>query len=121
MLPFAIVTISLALIFYSIGVWGEKLAGRLSWFHLTFFWVGFVFDTTGTTLMGDIAGGFAPNIHGITGVLALILMAIHAVWATVVLVRRSEKWIQRFHSLSIVVWGIWLVPYGIGMALNMKF
>jgi uncharacterized repeat protein (TIGR03987 family) len=93
----------------------------LSWFHLGFFWAGFVMDTTGTTLMSDIAGGFEFNIHGITGVLALVLMAVHAVWATVVLVRKSEKWIEKFHKFSLVVWGIWLVPYLIGMALNMKF
>ena len=121
MLVFAIITISLALVFYSIGVWGEKLSGRLSWFHLAFFWAGFIFDTTGTTLMTDIAGGFELNIHGLTGALALILMAIHAVWATIVLVRRSEKWIEKFHKFSLVVWGIWLVPYLLGVALNMKF
>ena len=51
----------------------------------------------------------------------LILMAIHAPWATVVLVRRSEKWIEKFHKFSLVVWGIRLVPYLLGVALNMKF
>jgi uncharacterized repeat protein (TIGR03987 family) len=121
MLVPAIITISLALVFYSVGVWGEKLSGRLSWFHLGFFWAGFVMDTTGTTLMGEIAGGLQFNVHGITGVLALGLMAIHAAWATVVLVGRHGKWIEKFHRFSLVVWGIWLVPYLIGMALNMKF
>jgi len=121
MLVFAIIFISLALVFYSIGVWGEKLTGHLSWFNLIFFWAGFICDTTGTTLMSDIAGGFKLNIHGVTGALALVLMAIHALWATVVLVRRSEKWIEKFHKFSLVVWGIWLVPYLLGVALNMKF
>jgi len=36
---------------------------------------------------------------------------VHAVWATVVLVRKDEGWIKRFHRFSIVVWVVWLVPY----------
>lgn len=121
MLPFAILTITLALVFYTVGVWGERLQGRLSWVHLGFFWAGFVMDTTGTSLMTDIAGGFTWNLHGLTGALALVLMAVHAVWATVVLVRRRDEEIRGFHRFSLVVWTIWLVPYALGMALNMKF
>ena len=121
MLTLAVLTISLALVFYSIGVWGEKFSGRLSWFHLGFFWAGFIFDTTGTTIMTDLAGGFQANTHGITGVLALVLMVIHAVWATVVLARNNHVWIEKFHRFSLVVWALWLVPYILGMALNIRF
>jgi hypothetical protein len=44
----SIILITLALIFYSIGVWSERIAGRLKSWHLAFFWAGFVCDTTGT-------------------------------------------------------------------------
>jgi uncharacterized repeat protein (TIGR03987 family) len=115
LLPFAITTITLALVFYSIGVWSEKFAGRLKPWHLILFWLGFVCDTTGTTLMGQIAGGFELNLHGLTGVLAIVLMLTHAVWATVVLVTQQEKAIRNFHNFSVVVWAIWLVPYLTGM------
>ena len=120
MLVTAIVTITLALVLYSIGVFGEKVAGRLSPLFLIFFWAGFIFDTTGTTLMSNMAGGFSLNIHGLTGALALILMVIHAVWATIVLVRKDTVWIEKFHKFSLVVWGLWLVPYLLGVALNAK-
>jgi uncharacterized repeat protein (TIGR03987 family) len=115
LLPFAIVTIISALVFYTIGVWSEKFAGRLKPWHLFLFWIGFVFDTTGTTLMGKIAGGMDFDIHGITGVLAIILMLSHAIWATIVLVTRNEKQIQNFHKFSLFVWLIWLVPFFTGM------
>jgi len=122
MLVYAIVLITGALVFYTIGVWGEKLGGGLSLRWLVFFWLGFACDTSGTTVMGRIAGsGFKLDFHGITGMLAIVLMASHALWATLVLVRNDDKAIKGFHRFSIIVWLIWLVPYlsgvlfGIGM------
>ncbi len=111
----AIVTICSALVFYTIGVWSERFAGRLKPWHLALFWVGFVFDTTGTTLMSQIARKFDFDLHGVTGVLAIALMMSHAIWATIVLLTRNEKWLVNFHKFSSVVWMIWLVPFFSGM------
>ena len=120
MLVFAIITISLALVFYTIGVWSEKLQGVLKKWHLVIFWIGLIFDTTGTTTMSKIAGsGFDLNFHGITGALAIILMLFHAAWATVVMVKNNEKSKANFHKLSIVVWIIWLVPFLSGLVFGM--
>jgi len=47
----SVVLITLALVFYSIGVWSERLAGRLKGWHLAFFWLGLICDTTGTGIM----------------------------------------------------------------------
>jgi uncharacterized repeat protein (TIGR03987 family) len=111
----AIVTIVFALVFYSVGVWSERFAGRLKKWHLVMFWIGLVFDTTGTTLMGNIAGKIDFDVHGITGVLAIILMLSHAIWATIVLVMKKEEAILNFHKFSLFVWLVWLVPFVTGM------
>jgi uncharacterized repeat protein (TIGR03987 family) len=105
------IVITLALVFYTIGVWSERFAGRLKPWHLAFFWLGLACDTVGTGMMIDMAGGLTSDVHGVTGMLAILLMLVHAIWATVVLVRRNERWITSFHKFSIVVWAIWLVPY----------
>ncbi|BBB47198.1 HsmA family protein [Pelolinea submarina] len=115
----AIVAISLALVFYTLGVWSEKFAGRLRGRHLVLFWVGLVFDTTGTTMMGEIAGGLDFNLHGVTGVLAIILMLGHALWATLVFLRKNEQKLRDFHKFSLFVWLMWLVPYFTGMIAAM--
>jgi uncharacterized repeat protein (TIGR03987 family) len=57
------------------------------------------------------AGGVLIAIMGVTGALALALMAIHLVWAIVVLVRNRENEKINFHKFSLLVWAIWLVPY----------
>lgn len=117
--PLAIVIINLALLFYTIGVWGERLQGRLKVWHTVFFWAGLVCDTWGTGLMFEFVGGMSFDIHGISGLLAIILMLVHAVWATVVLVKKDEKLIVSFHKFSVFVWLVWLVPYLSPMLLRM--
>ena len=119
-LVIATILISLALVFYSIGVWSERLAGRLKGWHLVFFWGGLAFDTAGTGIMFDIAGRIGTDIHGVTGMLAIFLMLIHAVWATVVLVRKDERAITNFHHFSVFVWAAWLVPYFTGFFASMR-
>ena len=119
----AVIAITLALIFYTIGVWSEHRAKVLKPIHLVFFWLGLCADTTGTMMMSKLAdgtGGGLMGAHGITGLIAIVLMMVHAVWATVVLVRKDEKSMQTFHRFSIAVWIIWLVPFVLGMMMGMK-
>lgn len=81
-------------------------------------------DTTGTLLMGRISGNamFSGklSLHVVTGALAIVLMIIHAVWATIVLVKNNEESATNFHKFSIAVWAIWLVPYILGMVIGMR-
>jgi uncharacterized repeat protein (TIGR03987 family) len=109
--PAAVVFINLALIFYTVGVWGERFQGRLKLWHLLLFWLGLICDTLGTGMMFEFVGGMSFDVHGISGLLAIVLMFIHAVWATVVLLKKDEKMIQNFHKFSVFVWLVWLIPY----------
>lgn len=107
----ASIIITTALVFYSVGVWSERIQGRLKPWHLVFFVFGLICDTWGTGMMFEFIGGMTFDIHGISGLLAIILMLIHAVWATVVLIQQNEKALVNFHKFSVIVWLIWLIPY----------
>jgi len=121
MLLYAIVSITAALLFYTIGVWSEKLSGTLKPWHVIIFWCGLVFDTLGTTLMNRIATDAAGfGIHGVTGLAAILLMLVHVIWATVVLYQNSPKTKKKFHRFSAAVWLIWLVPFASGMVVGMS-
>lgn len=109
--PAASIIMAAALVFYSIGVWSERIAGRLKPWHLAFFVLGLICDTWGTGLMLEYAGGLTFDIHGISGLIAILLMLIHAVWAGIVLLRKDKQAIQNFHRFSVAVWVIWLIPY----------
>jgi uncharacterized repeat protein (TIGR03987 family) len=69
--------------------------------------------------MIEMASGLTFDIHGVTGVIAILLMFIHALWALVVLLRKDEKAIQNFHKFSVAVWVIWLIPYFSPMVFGM--
>ena len=114
--------ITLALVFYSLGVWSEKLARYLRPWHVAAFWTGFLFDVSGTWTMHQMAGGPLDLLesHTLTGQIALWLMLAHAVWATMVTRRGSGSARKGFHRYSLVVWLIWLIPYFGGMYMGMN-
>ncbi len=116
------VLITLALAFYSLGVWSERIARYLKSWHVVAFWTGFVFDASGTWVMHRMAQGpFDPTeSHTLTGQIALWLMLAHAIWATWVARRGSEEARRGFHRYSLIVWLIWLIPYFGGMYLGMS-
>ncbi len=118
-LTVAIISMIAALTFYTIGVWSEKIQGVLKPWHLAFFWLGLVFDTLGTNRMFHIAGGVQLDVHGVTGLIAITLMFIHAMWASWVLYKKDENAARNFHKFSIMVWVIWLIPFVSGLALAM--
>lgn len=114
--------ITLALIFYSLGVWSERIAKYLKPWHVVAFWIGFTFDVSGTYAMHLIAKGPFDILepHTLTGQIALWLMLLHAIWATRVILKQDEVMKNKFHKFSIVVWLIWLIPYFGGMFLGMN-
>ncbi len=121
LLIFSTVTITLALVFYSLGVWAERISRYLKPWHVVAFWTGFTFDVSGTLGMHILAEGAfdLTNAHTLTGQIALWLMLIHAVWATRIVKKGNEKARKGFHRYSILVWMIWLIPYIGGMFLGM--
>lgn len=119
----AIVLITLALVFYTIGVWAERTQKVLKPWHTVFFGLGLAADASGTFLMSMIADvnraagvepGILNQIMSVSGLVALVLMAVHFAWAVIVLVRGRETELHRFHRFSVVVWALWLVPYVTG-------
>lgn len=118
----AICVISSALVFYTIGVWGERLQKKLRFWHLIFFLLGLLADTIGTGLMEHIARltHLHDEVHTVTGIIAILLMFVHALWAIWTYTKGSEKAKEHFNRFSIVVWIIWLIPYCIGVYLGMS-
>jgi uncharacterized repeat protein (TIGR03987 family) len=106
-----LILITAALIFYSIGVWGEFFKKNLLKVHVIFFWAGLFCDTIGTTLMFFMAEDLSFDIHAISGALAILLMLGHAIWATKVQKSGSEEQKHKFHKYSLFVWFFWLIPY----------
>lgn len=114
--------ITLALIFYSLGVWSERIVKYLKPWHVVAFWIGFSFDVSGTWAMHLLSTTPFDILepHTLTGQIALWLMLLHAIWATRVVIKKNEAMKNKFHRFSIIVWLIWLIPYFVGMYLGVS-
>jgi len=129
MLLTAILLITAALACYTAGVWAEHRTGVLAPTHSVLFALGLSADASGTYVMSliqnagtavkDGTAGVLQSVMAVTGALALVLMAVHLLWALVVLIRNRAAEKATFHRFSLIVWAIWLVPYFTGMASSM--
>lgn len=114
--------ITAALVFYSVGVWAERIKRYLMVRHVYAFWTGLAFDVAGTLTMHQIAEGpfDITEPHTLTGQVALWLMLAHAIWATYVVRKGTQRLRSRFHRYSIIVWLFWLIPYFGGIYIGMS-
>ena len=116
------ILITCALAFYSLGVWAERIVRYLKPWHVMAFWTGFAFDVAGTWSMHLMSKGLFDlrDPHTLTGQIAIWLMLIHAIWATYVTKKGTERARRNFNKYSLVVWLIWLIPYFGGMYIGMS-
>lgn len=107
-----------AFVFYTWGVWAERKSGRLQLRHLKVFVLGVSVDGLATVFTILAVGGIVLTAHALFGFAALVLMALHTLFAAYVLSKRDEQWILKFHRLSLFVWGFWSLSFFTGMGLG---
>jgi len=81
--------------------------------------MGLIADTLGTAYVKEQVGTVIYNFHSITGILGLLLMFIHTVWATYIVIVSNPKQLSSFHKFSLLVWVVWLIPYFTGLISGM--
>jgi uncharacterized repeat protein (TIGR03987 family) len=116
----SVVLITLALVLYSVAVWMNWRARRLTVAMAAIFWVAIVCDATATRLMGLRAETIRWDLHTISGYLALLLMIALAAWGSAGLVTRREQWLTRFHRYAVPIWVIWVISYATGVYLGVQ-
>ncbi len=110
------VLITLALVFYTVGVWAERLQGELKWWQVGAFALGFAADVRGTVLMSVIAASDGPSglegnpvlaeLMAVSGAAALALMGLHLIWALIVMIRNRPAEKRAFHKFGAALSGI---------------
>lgn len=113
LLIIGIVSVIIALVLYSISTFFELRKKRVYLWILVLFWVGLIFDYTGTISMSLISKGFSLNFHSLSGILALLLMTVKAIWST--LLFSKNKKVPKI--LTILVWIFWVFVFLLGIFL----
>ncbi len=117
-LLYAVILFTVALVFYTTGVWAERFHKRLKPWHVLVFSLGVATDALATWVTYDFIGGIVYTPHALFGFIALFLMTLHFLWAAWVIAGKDELKITGFHRFSIFAWGIWMVSYITGFVLG---
>jgi len=113
-----LLSVTLAFVFYTWGIWGARRGREIKTRHVVFLWLGLVLDAGGTALMAMQIGFYRMDIHGIIGTLAILLMLVSAVWASYAKAKNDDAATQTYLRASIWVWAFWLLPYFYGFIAN---
>lgn len=117
----AVICITLALLFYTAAVWKEHREKKLKASHMMMLWIGFCFDSAGAGLLklaiGD-GSGFVYGLRGFCTITAIVLLFVHAIWATALIAIPDEKSMRIFLRDSKLVWKIWIVLFALGIGLS---
>ena len=114
-----LLAVTLALVFYTWGIFGPRRAKAIKPMHVAFLWLGLVLDAGGTALMAMQIGYYRMDIHGVIGTTAILLMLVSAVWATLVR-NKGEQPVATYLKYSVWVWAFWLLPYLYGFIANRR-
>ena len=113
-----LLSVTLAFVFYTWGIWGARRGGEIKTKHVVFLWLGLILDAGGTGLMAMEIGYYRMDIHGIIGTVAILAMLVSAVWATVAMKKEDKAAVATYLKASIWVWAFWLLPYFYGFIAN---
>lgn len=109
---YAMILITAAFVLYTTAIWAEKIKHQLRHWMLLVFISGFMCDLVGTSLMALHMKSI--SIHSICGILALLIMLIHLLWAVDALAR-GGRCQALFTKYSIYAWLVWLIAFVSGV------
>lgn len=111
---------TLALLFYSVGIWHDFWHKELKKWHLIMFGLGVVTDSLATLLMYLHVGFVIFTAHSLSGFAGLFLMIFHFIWAIIALRNHHEARQKTFHRFSLLVWAFWMISYISGLYLGVR-
>ncbi len=114
MLVASIISVTLALILYSVAVWREFYLREIRLPILIMYWGGFFFDVLGTSFMSMLSEGFALHLHTIVGVVALVLMASLGIWLSHEYGNQPYRRSRLRRTFGIAAWSLWIVVFLLG-------
>lgn len=101
----------LAAILYTVAIWADRRRRKLEPWMLWTFGAALSADTAGTILLcATVTDAFRVNVHTITGIASLLIMAAHFVLALLA-VLKSERYETFFRRWSLWAWSLWLVSF----------
>lgn len=110
-----ILALLVALVAYSIGVWGAFRARGVRVRDLVFLWVGFAFDVLATTMMALQIGGIGQDLHTVLAFIGMIGMLLAAAIGTWAYATANDAVRLNVSRWVVAPWAIWVALFVWGM------
>jgi len=115
----AVIVVTIALVFYSIGAITEQRKHAVTRLVLFFLTVGVLLDITSTTLMIINSGNIPITVHGIIGYTALLAMLVDAILIWRHWRKNGSGPVPRpLHLYTRVAYGWWVIAYIAGAIIS---
>lgn len=116
----AVIVVTFALIFYSIGVITEQRKSLITKIVLFFLTAGVIFDISSTALMIISSSNIPFTVHGMLGYSALTVMLIDIILIWRHWIKEKGEPVPRGLNLyTRVAYGWWVIAYFAGAAISM--
>lgn len=117
----SVISITTALILYTIAIWRNWRMKLLTTAHVLLLWCGLAADVLATQMMGlSIEGEIVWDFHTISGYAGLVLMALLAVVGSWARWSNQQNVLTGFHRYAIPVWIIWVASYATGVIIGIQ-
>ena len=115
----AVVVVTVALVFYSIGVITEQRKHAVTRLVLFFLTGGVILDITSTILMIINSGNIPITAHGIIGYTALLVMLIDGILIWRYRLQKGGSPVpRRLHLYTRIAYGWWVIAYIAGAIIS---
>lgn len=122
MLTNAIIISVLSAAAYTLGVWTLSKNKKLKALQLLLFWLAFCGNAAGAGLLRLAVGegsGFLFRLRSVCIIISVVILFVHAVWATALMSIPEDKSMRIFLRDSKLVWKIWLIFFLPGVILGL--
>lgn len=116
----SVLSITTALIAYTVAVWSNWRAKVLGTVQIVLLWIGLGADSLATKIMGASVEKTTWDFHTISGYTGLGLMAILAVVGSWAKLNDREDILTSFHRYAVPVWAIWVISYATGVIIGIQ-
>jgi uncharacterized repeat protein (TIGR03987 family) len=105
-----------ALALYSTVIWTHfiqrKKAPELRRWMLWTFGIALALDVSATIFVCSLnSKGWTWDLHTTTGLVSVLIMALHFAWALDATLRTHGRCAELFNRFSLAAWGVWLVSF----------
>ena len=108
----AVIVVTFALVFYSVGVIMEQRKSFISWSIILFMTLGVACDISSTTLMIIGSRNIPFTLHGVLGYSALVLMLVETIFIWRHWIKKHQSPVSKKLGLYLrIAYTWWVIAY----------